>query len=59
VSDVIVKYPCQEVTEEELIAFGRERIAHFKVPKKIFFVDNFPMTPTGKVRKYQLVKRFS
>jgi fatty-acyl-CoA synthase len=59
VSAVIVKFPGQEVTEEELIAFGRERIAHFKVPKKIFFVDSLPMTPTGKVTKYLLVERFS
>jgi fatty-acyl-CoA synthase len=59
VAAVIVKYPGKEVTEEELIAFGRERIAHFKVPKKIFFVDSLPMTPTGKVTKYVLVERFS
>ena len=59
VSAVVVKFPDKEVTEEELIAFGRERIAHFKVPKKIFFVDNLPMTPTGKVTKYLLVERFS
>jgi acyl-CoA synthetase (AMP-forming)/AMP-acid ligase II len=59
VSAVIVKFPDKPVTEEELIAFGRERIAHFKVPKKIFFMDSLPMTPTGKVTKYTLVERFS
>ena len=59
VAAVVVKFPGQEVTEQELIAFGRERIAHFKVPKKIFFADSLPMTPTGKVTKYVLVERFS
>lgn len=59
VAAVIVKNPGKEVTEEELIAFGREHIAHFKVPKKVFFVDSLPMTPTGKVMKYILVERYS
>lgn len=55
----VVKIPGKEVTAEELIAFGRERIAHFKVPKKIFFVDSLPMTATGKVQKFILVEKYS
>ncbi len=37
---------------EEIIAFCRGRIAHYKVPRHVHFVDNFPMTVTGKVQKY-------
>ena len=40
------------VTEDEVRAFCRERIAHYKVPRYIQFVDEFPMTVTGKVQKF-------
>jgi fatty-acyl-CoA synthase len=39
-------------TAEELRDFCREQIAHHKVPHYIKFVDNFPMTITGKVQKF-------
>jgi acyl-CoA synthetase (AMP-forming)/AMP-acid ligase II len=38
----------------ELIAFCRERLAGYKVPKTIDFVDAFPLTGTGKVSKKDL-----
>jgi fatty-acyl-CoA synthase len=59
VTAVIIRRPGQEVTEEEIIAFSRDRIAHFKAPKTVFFVDTLPMTPTGKVQKFLLVEKFS
>jgi len=59
VTAVIVRKPGVDVTEEEITAFSRENIARFKVPKKVFFVDSIPMTPTGKVMKFKLVERFS
>lgn len=40
--------------EEELREFLKGRIAHFKVPKYIWFVDEFPMTVTGKVQKFRM-----
>lgn len=40
------------LTEEEVRSFCAERIAHFKVPKYIAFVDAFPMTVTGKIQKF-------
>lgn len=40
------------VTEDELREYCRGRIAHFKVPRYVRFVDEFPMTVTGKVQKY-------
>jgi len=39
---------------EELIAYLKERIAHFKVPKHIRFVSEFPMTVTGKIQKFAM-----
>jgi fatty-acyl-CoA synthase len=41
-------------TEEELRAFVRERLAHFKCPKSFRFVAELPKTATGKIQKYLL-----
>ena len=43
-----------EATGEEIKEFCRGRIAHFKVPQYVKFVDGFPMTVTGKVRKVEM-----
>ena len=40
------------MTQEELRAFCRDRIAHYKVPRHIRFVQEFPMTVTGKMQKF-------
>jgi len=42
----------ETATEDEIRAFCKGQIAHFKIPKIIRFVDTFPMTITGKVQKY-------
>jgi fatty-acyl-CoA synthase len=44
----------QKLTEEEIVDFCRGNIARFKIPKYIFFVDEFPMTASGKIQKYKL-----
>jgi len=41
-------------TEAEIRDFCRDRIAHFKIPKHIWFVDEFPMTVTGKLQKFRM-----
>ncbi len=41
-------------TEEEIIKFSREKMANYKAPKYVKFVDDFPMTPTGKIQKFVL-----
>ena len=46
-----------EVTEEQLREYCRGRIAHYKVPRYVRFVDEFPMTVTGKVQKFVLRQR--
>jgi fatty-acyl-CoA synthase len=44
--------PGESLTADEVIAFCRDKIAHFKVPRHIRFVDEFPLTVTGKVQKF-------
>ena len=46
--------PGEAVTAEELQAFCQERIAPFKVPARIGFVDQFPMTVTGKLQRFRM-----
>jgi fatty-acyl-CoA synthase len=41
-------------TPEEILAFCRGQIAHYKIPRYIKFVDIFPMTVTGKVQKFAM-----
>ncbi|NTW01550.1 MAG: AMP-binding protein [Oscillochloris sp.] len=38
--------------EEEIRAFCRGQIAHYKIPRYVHFVDSFPMTVTGKIQKF-------
>jgi fatty-acyl-CoA synthase len=44
--------PGSEASEDEIRDFCRGKIAHFKIPDYIRFVDGFPMTVTGKVQKF-------
>jgi fatty-acyl-CoA synthase len=44
--------PGETLTEEDVKAFCREQIAHYKVPRYVRFVDEFPMTVTGKMQKF-------
>lgn len=51
VKAVVVKSPGSDVTPEALIAHARERIAAYKVPKTVDFIDALPRNPTGKILK--------
>ncbi|NSX03640.1 AMP-binding protein [Cupriavidus gilardii] len=48
----IVLKPGQSATEDEIRAFCRDQIAHYKIPRYVRFVDDMPMTVTGKVQKF-------
>jgi fatty-acyl-CoA synthase len=54
--------PGAALTEEQLKEYCRGRIAHYKVPRYVVFVDEYPTTVTGKVQKFRLrelgVERF-
>ena len=42
------------MTETELRDYCRQGLSHFKVPKHIRFVAEFPMTVTGKIQKFRM-----
>ncbi|HEX4594774.1 MAG TPA: AMP-binding protein, partial [Bryobacteraceae bacterium] len=44
----------EPATENEIRDFCRGKIAHFKIPQHIRFVDAFPMTVTGKIQKFKI-----
>ncbi|MGF7117974.1 AMP-binding protein [Methanobacterium oryzae] len=43
-----------DLCEEDVRDFGIERIARYKVPKHVFFVDEFPLTASGKIQKFKM-----
>ncbi|QHC18750.1 AMP-binding protein [Streptomyces sp. GF20] len=55
---VIPKQNAGPLTLEELRAFCRDRLAHYKVPSRLQLLDAFPMTVSGKVRKIELRERY-
>ena len=44
----------ESATPEEIINYCKDRIAHFKIPRHIRFVEAFPMTVTGKIQKFKM-----
>ncbi|MBP6676957.1 MAG: AMP-binding protein [Vitreoscilla sp.] len=50
----VVLKPGQQATDDELREFCKGQIAHYKVPRYIRFVTEFPMTVTGKIQKYKI-----
>ncbi len=49
--------PGETCTEAEIRDFCRDQIAHYKVPRYIRFVNDMPMTITGKVQKFVMRDR--
>lgn len=58
VKAIVVKKPGAEVSPEDIIAFTRERIAGFKVPKSVDFIDALPRNPSGKILRRELREPF-
>jgi oxalate---CoA ligase len=54
---VVVLRPGDIVTERELREFASMRLAPFKVPRRIMFVDDIPKGPTGKLQRIGLAKK--
>src|SRR5262249_61049276 len=54
--------PGQALTEDDVKSFCRGKISHYKVPRYVVFVEEYPTTVTGKVQKFKLremgVQRF-
>jgi fatty-acyl-CoA synthase len=50
----VIARPGLTLDEDAVRGYCRERLAHFKVPRYVVFVDEFPMTVTGKVQKFKM-----
>ena len=53
----IIRRPGADLSADQVIAWSREHMANFKVPRFVEFVDTYPMTASGKVLKTELRKR--
>jgi acyl-CoA synthetase (AMP-forming)/AMP-acid ligase II len=58
VKGFVVLRPGQKVTEQEIILFCKERIAHYKAPKSIDFIEALPRTGSGKIHKKSLRDKY-
>ena len=58
VAAIVALRPGEKLGEDELIAFCRERLATFKKPEIVHFVDELPKNQMGKVLKKDLRKQF-
>ena len=47
----------EQLTEEEVISFCKDKISYFKIPKYVRFVTEYPMTVTGKIQKNRMRER--
>jgi acyl-CoA synthetase (AMP-forming)/AMP-acid ligase II len=59
VTAVVTLRKGMEASEEELIEFCRARLASYKKPKAVFFVDELPKNPSGKILKRELRARYA
>jgi fatty-acyl-CoA synthase len=50
----IIREDGADILEEDVRDYAIQRIARYKVPKHVFFVDEFPLTASGKVQKFKL-----
>jgi acyl-CoA synthetase (AMP-forming)/AMP-acid ligase II len=58
VKAIVVPKPGTEPSAEDILAFARERIAGYKVPKSVAFIDVLPRNASGKVLKTELRKPY-
>jgi fatty-acyl-CoA synthase len=50
----VQRAPGTEISGQEIIEFCRGKVASFKIPRHVIFVEDFPMTASGKIRKVDL-----
>ena len=55
---VIIDPAGGEVTAEELSAWSKTKLAAYKYPRRVFFADTFPLGPSGKVLKREMVQQY-
>jgi fatty-acyl-CoA synthase len=49
----------QTLIADDVKSFCKGQITHFKIPKHIRFVDDYPMTVTGKIQKFKMSEMMS
>ena len=54
VAAAVIKKKDPSLTDEDVKEYCRENIAHYKVPEYVDFVEEYPMTASGKIQKYKL-----
>ena len=54
VKAIVVRAAGQDPTPEEIIAYSRERLAHYKCPTSVELTDALPRNPSGKILKREL-----
>ena len=59
VQAAVVLQPGREASEEEIIAFCRERLGGYKTPRAVYFEDDLPKSTVGKVLRRKLIERYS
>jgi long-chain acyl-CoA synthetase len=59
VKAIVVLSPNSGVDGDELVAFARERLAGYKLPRSVDFVSELPRSPAGKVLKRELRARYA
>ncbi|MBI5966341.1 MAG: AMP-binding protein [Deltaproteobacteria bacterium] len=47
----LIPKPGEHITQEEIKAFFKDRVAHFKIPDRVELMPEFPTTPSGKIKK--------
>jgi fatty-acyl-CoA synthase len=55
---VIKKKAGAVLEKEDILSYLKPKISHFKIPKYVKFVDGFPITVTGKLRKVEMIKEW-
>ena len=50
----VIRSANSEINEDDILNALRGNVASFKIPRHVLFVDEFPMTPSGKVQKVKL-----
>ena len=58
VKALIIPRPGARPAPEDIIAFARERLAGYKLPRSVDVVSELPRTPSGKVLKRELRERY-
>src|SRR4029079_15361765 len=56
---VVIQRAGTAVTEEEIIAFCKDKLPRYKIPRQVFFVDEFPLSAAGRVVKRLLRERIA